>query len=125
MADSRAGAAAAKKAKNIIRDRSDNATVQKSLADQDEVVPEPQTSTTPGNGPVETTVQTELMYKEADGVNPLGDPGEEERQTDEPNFIEYMKSVPNAMNPSLDTKSILLEQALQAQAAGNAALANC
>ncbi|WAQ90916.1 hypothetical protein PtA15_13A316 [Puccinia triticina] len=34
-----------------------------------------------------------------------------------------MKSVPNVVKTSLDAKLVLLEQALQAQAAGNAALA--
>ncbi|WAR61101.1 hypothetical protein PtB15_13B353 [Puccinia triticina] len=99
----------------------------------DQIIPvllssELQTSTTPGNGPVKTIIQPELVYKEAededgDGVNPLGDPGEEERQDKEPDLLEYMKSVPNVVKTSLDAKLVLLEQALQAQAAGNAALA--
>ncbi|WAR63394.1 hypothetical protein PtB15_18B480 [Puccinia triticina] len=101
MVDSRAVAAAAKKAKINNRDKSDEAAVQKSLAEREDGITEPQISTTPGSGPVETIVQPELVYDEpeedGDGVNPLGDPGEEDRQGEEPDFIEYMKSVPSKL----------------------------
>ncbi|WAR58244.1 hypothetical protein PtB15_5B477 [Puccinia triticina] len=88
----------------------------------EEGVVETQTVTNPGIAPVDKDVGKELLFEEA--VESFNPKAKESAVSKEPDFIEFMKAVPNVGNPSTDPKSLLLEQALAAQLSGNAKLAN-
>ncbi|WAQ82765.1 hypothetical protein PtA15_3A129 [Puccinia triticina] len=88
---------------------------------QDDWEPEPNNykDTVPGDVPVEIREDPLVFDDEEDNTS-----GKDKQDAAEPDFIEFMKAVPDVGKTPIDPISVLLEQALAAQVLGNTVMAN-
>ncbi|WAQ82005.1 hypothetical protein PtA15_2A318 [Puccinia triticina] len=75
--------------------------------------------TVPGDVPVESREDPLVFNDEEENTS-----GKEKQDAVEPDFIEFMKAVPDVGKTPIDLISALLEQALAAQVSGNIVMAN-
>ncbi|WAR54390.1 hypothetical protein PtB15_4B7 [Puccinia triticina] len=88
---------------------------------QDDWEPEPNNykDTVLGDVPVEIREDPLVFDDEEDNTS-----GKDKQDAAEPDFIEFMKAVPDVGKTPIDPISVLLEQALAAQVSGNTVMAN-
>ncbi|WAQ83558.1 hypothetical protein PtA15_4A6 [Puccinia triticina] len=116
----RAATAAAKKSKSSLSGR--DATEVHRLLVPLPVVSEEGTAdkdTVLGDVPVEIREDPLVFDDEEDNTS-----GKDKQDAAEPDFIEFMKAVPDVGKTPIDPISVLLEQALAAQVSGNTVMAN-